>query len=239
MIRGSRRMPAECYTVELPAGPLGLSLQANETFDPQASSKEASPSLFSVQVTLSEVSLTIMTLPRQVDEVLPDGTAAKEAPRIRNGDLITKINDESVRGMDFSKTTSVLKVCVRAHSTSVLLNHPCTLHTHQGASRPLTMEFATWPAEEFRRVETKRPNKQGKRAESLSYEFEFTSKSLGLALQPIPTLQQQLHRQEGGQLGFMVQVETLLADGAAAQCGLISPGKRCPCLAAKATVYNT
>merc|ERR1712216_406312 len=106
----------------------------------------------------------------------------------------------SVDGMDFSKTTSVLKA----------------------ASRPLTMQLVTFPAEELKYVGTRQP--RGKRAERDSYDFEFTSKSLGLALQPIPAIQQQLHKQEGGQMGFTVQVETLLANSAAAKCGLISRG---------------
>jgi C-terminal processing protease CtpA/Prc len=42
--------------------------------------------------------------------VQPDGAAAKEAPRIRSGDVITKINSKSLEGMHFDDATAILKV---------------------------------------------------------------------------------------------------------------------------------
>lgn len=62
-------------------------------------------------------------------------------------------------------------------------------------------------------------------AKTIPYTFEFTTKSLGLALQPIPSLQQEQHTREGGAFGFRVQVEQIVAGGAAEQSGKVTAGE--------------
>lgn len=93
----------------------------------------------------------------------------------------------------------------------------------QAASRPMTMELATGPSEQDVEKAKAAAAQYISTARPCAF-FKFTTKSLGLALQPISASFQQQHKLEGGEFEYRVQVEQLVAGGAGETCGVVSAG---------------